>query len=175
MRPRARADTGDQIEQAVRGPIVTRSELEAQQARVWDHVTTVRGINDELRPWLRMTATRDLRANGIAAVRVGERICRSWVLLLGLLPIDYDDITLERVDPPRGFLERSTMLSQLAWEHERTLEPAPHGRSGCVITDRISYEPRIALPDAILRRLYTAIFRHRHRRLRRRFGGRALD
>jgi ligand-binding SRPBCC domain-containing protein len=161
--------------QAMRGPIVTRSELEAQQARVWDHVTTVRGINDELRPWLRMTATRDLRANGIAAVRIGERICRSWVLLLGVLPIDYDDITLERLDPPRGFLERSTMLSQRAWEHERTLEHSGGDGGRCVITDRIRYEPRVAVPDTILRAIYAAIFRHRHRRLRRRFGGRELD
>jgi ligand-binding SRPBCC domain-containing protein len=157
-----------------RGPIVTRSALDASQSEVWGHVTTVRGINEELGPWLRMTATRSLRANGLAEVRVGERICRSWVLLLGVLPVDYDDITLERLDPPRGFLERSTMLSQKAWEHERTIEPSGTGERSCVLTDRISYEPRMAVPDAILRRLYAAIFGHRHRRLRARFGGRAL-
>jgi ligand-binding SRPBCC domain-containing protein len=159
----------------VRGPIVTRSTLRAPQAEVWARVTTVRGINDELAPWLRMTSTRALRANGIADVRVGERICRSWVLLLGLLPVDYDDITLERLDPPNGFLERSAMLSQSAWEHERTLESVPDEDGGCILTDRIRYEPRLPLPDAILRALYTAIFRHRHRRLRRRFGGSALE
>ena len=142
---------------------------------MWEHVTTVRGINDELAPWLRMTSTRELRANGISAVRVGQRVCRSWVLLLGVLPIDFDDITLERLDPPSGFLERSTMLSQRAWEHERTLEPSGPDGGRCVITDRISYEPRVPAPDALLRGIYTAIFRHRHRRLRRRFGGRALE
>jgi ligand-binding SRPBCC domain-containing protein len=156
----------------LRAPITTRSALDATQDEVWTHVTTVDGINDELRPWLRMTAPRSLRANGLAEVRVGERICRSWVLLLGVLPIDYDDITLERLDPPNGFLERSTMLSQKAWQHERTIEPGPDG-GGCILTDRISYEPRVAVPDAILRGLYAAIFAHRHRRLRRRFGGRA--
>jgi hypothetical protein len=137
-------------------------------------VTAVDGINDELWPWLRMTSTRSLRERGIAHVRVGERVHRSWVLLLGVLPIDYDDITLERLDPPRGFLERSTMLSQRAWEHERTIEPALDAADGCVLTDRISYEPRVRIPDAILRWLYAAIFRHRHQRLRQRFGGEAL-
>jgi ligand-binding SRPBCC domain-containing protein len=155
----------------VRGPIVTRSLLHAGRDEVWARVSTVRGINDEFWPLMRMTAPRRVREQGLAAVRVGERVCRSWVLLLGVLPVDYDDITLVRLDPPRGFLERSAMLSQRIWEHERTLEPAPEG---CRVTDRISYEPRVALPDAVFRALYGSIFGYRHRRLRRRFGGRPL-
>ena len=154
---------------------MTRSALHAPQLEVWARVTTVDGINDELAPWLRMTATRTLRANGIAEVRVGERICRSWVLLFGVLPVDYDDITLERLDPPRGFLERSAMLSQKTWEHERTIERAADAASACVLTDRIRYEPRVPVPDVLMRTLYAAVFRHRHRRLRRRFGVEALD
>jgi ligand-binding SRPBCC domain-containing protein len=138
---------------------------------VWEHVSTVRGINDEFWPLLRMTAPRKLREEGLAAVRVGERVCRSWVLLFGVLPVDYDDITLVHLDPPRGFLERSTMLSQRAWQHERTLDG---DALGCTVTDRVSYEPRVPLPDALYRALYRLIFRYRHRRLRRRFGGRAL-
>jgi ligand-binding SRPBCC domain-containing protein len=155
----------------LRPAIVTRSELEADLAQVWAGITTVDGINDELRPLLRMTAPAGVKERGLSDVVVGQRICRSWVLLFGLLPVDYDDITLERLDPPRGFLERSSMLSQRRWEHERTLEPAP---GGCVITDRIRYQPRLPVPDAILRPLYARIFRHRHRRLQRRYGGRLL-
>jgi ligand-binding SRPBCC domain-containing protein len=152
----------------VRGPIVTRSLLLAPRAEVWGWVSTARGINDELRPVLRMTAPAGLRRDGLERVEVGTRICRSIVLLFGVLPVDYDDITLVRLDPPSGFLERSRMLSQRVWEHERTLEAVPEG---CVLSDRISYAPRLPLPDRVLRALYTAVFRHRHRRLRRRFGG----
>jgi ligand-binding SRPBCC domain-containing protein len=155
----------------LRPPIVTRSALEASPAEVWARITTVEGINDELRPLLRMTAPTRLKERGLSEVVVGERLCRSWVLLFGVLPIDYDDITLERLDPPRGYLERSSMLSQRRWEHERTIDPAP---DGCVITDRIRYEPRLPIPDAVLRPLFERIFRHRHRRLQRRFGGHAL-
>jgi hypothetical protein len=159
---------------AIRGPIITRSRLDASQRDVFESVTTFRGINDEFWPWLRMTAPHRLREQGLSGVTVGERVCRSWILLLGVVPVDYDDITLERLEPPQGFLERSTMLSQRAWEHERTIEPAADGAQTCVLTDRISYEPRLPLPDAPLRALYTAIFAYRHRRLRARFGGERL-
>ncbi|HZO07397.1 MAG TPA: hypothetical protein VFB52_13495, partial [Solirubrobacterales bacterium] len=105
---------------------------------------------------------------GIEDARPGERIGRSWVLAFGLIPFDYDDLTLERVDPGRGFLERSTMLTQRLWEHERTIEPA--GET-CMLVDRVAWEPRLPVPGAWLAPLIAAIFRHRHARLRRRFGG----
>ena len=149
-------------------PIVTRSLLHASQVEIWEWVSTVRGINDECWPLFRMTAPARVREQGLGAVVLGERLCRSWVLLFGALPVDYDDITLVRLDPPRGFLERSAMLSQRVWEHERTIEPAD---GGCVLTDRISYEPRLPLPERALRPLYRFVFRHRHGRLRRTFGG----
>ena len=155
----------------LRRPIITRSLLEADPATVWEGITTAEGINYEFRPLLRMTVPRHLRESGLANVVTGERLCRSWILLFGVLPIDYDDITLVRLDPGQGFLERSSMLTQRKWEHQRSIEPAP---GGCVLTDRIRYEPRLPAPDALLRPLFTSIFRYRHHRLRRRYGGTAL-
>lgn len=145
------------------------SRLDAPSGSVWDRVTTFEGVNDELMPIMRMTAPRHVRSIDTGSVVLGERLCRSWVLLFGLIPFDYDDVTLVRLDPGRGFLERSPMLSQRFWEHERTIEPA--GEDGCVLTDRICFEPRLPLPGPMLRPLLRRIFRHRHRRLRRRFGG----
>jgi ligand-binding SRPBCC domain-containing protein len=55
------------------------------------------------------------------------------------------------------------------WEHERTL--APTGDGGCVLQDRVRFEPRLPLPGPMLLPLYRTVFRHRHRRLRRHFGG----
>lgn len=155
----------------LRGPIVTRSLLAAPREAVWARVSTAAGVNDELWPVFRMTAPARLRQDGLGAVEVGRRICRSFVLLGGVLPIDWDDITLVELDPPAGFRERSSMLSQRVWEHERTLEQTA---DGCVLTDRIGYLPRVAVPDAALRALFSRVFRHRHRRLQRRFGGRFL-
>jgi hypothetical protein len=108
------------------------------------------------------------RAGGLDLASIGPgSLGRSWILLFGLLPIDYDEIGLERVDR-RGFLERSTMLSQRLWEHERTIERA---EGGCRVSDRIAWEPRAPLPGSLLRPLFGAVFRHRHRRLRRYFDG----
>ena len=153
----------------LRGPIVTRSLLLAPRDAVWARVSTAAGVNDELWPLFRMTAPERLRHDGLGAVEVGRRICRSFVLLGGVLPIDWDDITLVELDPPAGFRERSSMLSQRVWEHERALEQTS---DGCMLTDRVGYLPRIAVPDAALRALFSRVFRHRHRRLQRRFGGR---
>jgi ligand-binding SRPBCC domain-containing protein len=149
-----------------RAEIRVESRLEAEPAVVWARVMSAEGINDELGPWFRMTVPRGLDSLDLESVEPG-RLGRSWVLLFGLVPVDYDDLGLERIEPGRGFLERSTMLSQRLWEHERTIEPVAGG--GCTVTDRIAWEPRPPLPGRLLRPLFAAVFRHRHRRLRRHF------
>ncbi len=144
------------------------SRLQAPPEVVWARVITAEGVNDELRPLLRMTVPRGLGDFGIDDVEPGRPLGRSWVLLFGLVPFDYDEICLERVESGRGFLERSRMLTQRLWEHERTIEPR---EGGCELSDRVAWEPRLPLPGALLAPLIAAVFRHRHRRLRRRFGG----
>jgi ligand-binding SRPBCC domain-containing protein len=145
------------------------SLLAAPPGPVWERVTTPAGINDEMRPFLRMTLPRGIEWLDLATVQPGQRLGRSWILLFGLIPFDYDDITLVRIEENRGFLERSQMLSQRVWEHERTLEPA--GDDRCLITDRVAWQPRLGLPGEPLVPVIRRFFRHRHRRLRRRFGG----
>jgi ligand-binding SRPBCC domain-containing protein len=152
---------------AVRFSITSR--LEAEREVVWERVTTRAGVNAELMPIVRMTLPRGVDRLDLASVTPGERIGRCWILLFGLIPIDWDDLTLERLDPPDGFLERSSMLSMRSWEHERTLEPVAGG--GCVLSDRIGFVPRGLLPGRVLLPIYRMVFRHRHRRLRRQFGG----
>ena len=154
-----------------RAAVEVSSLLDAPPGEVWERISTPEGINDELRPWLRMTVPggRDLNLDSI---EVGEPIGRSWVLAFGVLPVDYDEINLIELERGRGFLERSRMLSQKVWEHRRTLTRA---EGGTLVTDRVSWEPRLPLPAGSMRPLFRAIFRHRHRRLRRNFGGKAVD
>ncbi len=140
------------------------SELGADAGTVWARATDPAGINDELGPIMRMTVPRGAEDFGLADEAPG-RIGRSWVLLFGFLPFDYDDLNIVRLDPGRSFLERSKMLSMRLWEHERTLEPL--GEDRCQITDRLAWEPRLPLPGPLFRPLILAIFRHRHRRLQR--------
>jgi ligand-binding SRPBCC domain-containing protein len=144
-----------------------QSVVPASPETVWERVSTFEGVNDELRPVLRMTAPARVRGLDPSEVVLGERIFRSWVLLFGVLPIDYDDLTLIALEPGRGFHERSRMLSMRVWEHERTLSPEG---TGCLVRDRLSFEPRLPGMGPLLERIVRATFSHRHRRLRRRFG-----
>jgi hypothetical protein len=145
------------------------SLIEADPATIWDRVTSPEGINDEMRPYMRMTVPPGFDGLGPESVVLGEPIGRSWVLLFGLVPFDYDDLTLIELEPGSRFLERSRMLSQRVWEHERTVVPEGEGR--CRVTDRIRWEPRLPIPARLLRPLFGWFFGHRHRRLRRHFGG----
>jgi ligand-binding SRPBCC domain-containing protein len=152
---------------ASRAGIELSSRLDADPEAIWERIATPEGINDELRPWLRMTVPGDQDLD-LNSIEVGRSLGRSWVLLFGLIPIDYDEITIAELDRGRGFVERSTMLSQRAWEHVRTIR---QNDGGSLVTDSISWEPRLPVPASAMRPLFRAIFRHRHRRLIRHFGG----
>lgn len=147
------------------------SVLRAPADAVWARVTTFAGINDEMRPLMRMTAPRALREGGITAVPIGERACRSWILAGGVLPVEYDDLVVVELEDGR-FLERSSMLTQRVWEHERTVAPHPEGS---LVTDRVAFTPRRGIPAALTARMIGLTFAHRHRRLQRRFSGRPAD
>jgi hypothetical protein len=150
--------------------IEVTTRLPAPASEVWGRAVTPEGINDELRPILRMTMPRGMEVATIEDVPTGETLGRSWILLGGLLPVDYDDLRLTEIEPGRRFQERSRTASFAVWSHERIVEPAGEGE--CTVTDRLGWEfkPLLArVPGA--GRLATAIvgflFRHRHRRLER--------
>jgi ligand-binding SRPBCC domain-containing protein len=155
--------------------LTARSRLDAPAERVWERITTMVGVNDELWPLARMTHPPGVDRLDPELAELGEPAFRSWVLLFGLVPVDYDDITIVRLDPGRGFLERSRLGTQRLWEHERRIEPAGDppsgGQAGCVLVDRICHEPRLPLGERAQTALFRQVFLHRHRRLRKRFGG----
>lgn len=100
----------------------------------------------------------------------GRTLFRSRLLFLGFLPVEYDDVGLAEFEPGKRFLERSQMMSQKVWEHERLVVA---DGSGCTITDRIAFEPRIRWSAAVYESAFRATFRLRHRNLRRMFGNRS--
>ena len=140
------------------------SRLSAAPQDVWDRAVTVEGINYELGPWVRMTVPRGLDMDALRAGQLG----RSWILAFGVLPVDYDDLGLAVLEDGKGFRERSTMASASAWHHDRELVPLPGG--GTRVVDEIGFEPRIGAFGGLQAFVFQAMFRHRHRRLRRRFG-----
>jgi ligand-binding SRPBCC domain-containing protein len=149
------------------------SRINVSADTAWDHATSFDGVNHELMPLMRMTAPRDFRRLDPERIVLGERLFRSWVFLFGVIPFEYDDLTLVELEPPRRFLERSPMMSMKLWQHERIVEPDGGGR--CVVTDNLTFEPRMAFMRPLARLIVGFQFRHRHRRLRGRFGGRPSE
>lgn len=146
------------------------SALMADRRTLLDHIGTLEGVNLELRPLLRMTLPRRFRGTTLYEVPTGEWLFRSWLLLGGVLPIDYDHLRLESVDPESGFIESSSMLSMRVWRHERRIQGLADG--GCEVQDTLTFQPRIWASGPLLTAFVTTLFRHRHRKLQAMFGAR---
>jgi ligand-binding SRPBCC domain-containing protein len=144
-----------------------QSRLVASPEDVWAIVSTMAGVNDELWPLFRMTHPRGRDRIDAQEVPLGVRVFRSTLLLGGVLPIDYDDLVFDEIDPGRGFVERSSMLTSRVWRHVRRVDPRPGG--GTIVTDRIDFEPRTPPLAPVLCAIVPRVFRHRHKRLRKRF------
>ena len=142
------------------------SVLAADRETVWAHCSSVQGVQRELSPWFRMTFPDDVARLTPERVTLGKPLSRSVLLLFGVLPLDWDDVTFIEIDPGRRFVERSSMASQRVWEHERFLEDVAGGTR---ITDRLRWEGRFpgaaALFDLVVPRLFT----WRHQQLRKIF------
>ena len=145
---------------------VVSSTLSATPELLWSHAVSPSGVNRELRPLLRMTFPKDI-SNVTESWQPGERVFRSWLLFAGVLPVEYDDVVFVEVEPGRRFLERSSLFSQRMWEHERSIEPMANA---CRVTDRVHFVPRIPVLEPLFAPLFEAVFRLRHRNLRRLFG-----
>ena len=142
------------------------SRLEADAVQVWAHSTSPDGINREFRPLLRMTFPLGEEFPP-PDWTPGRTLFRSRLLFLGFLPVEYDDVSLVEFEPGKRFLERSKMMSQKVWEHERIVTA---DGNGCSLTDRVGFEPRIRFLAPVYERAFRITFRLRHRNLRRIFG-----
>ena len=150
--------------------IIERQVLvDAPVEQVWERVVTPEGINDELRPWMTMSMPRGAESLTVDNVPIGTPIGRAWLRLFGVLPFDYDLLSIAELEAGRRFREESTMLSMREWRHERSV--TPEGDDRTVVRDRITYQLRAALRPAtpVVAAGLRALFGHRHRRLQRHF------
>lgn len=154
--------------------IERQSVIEAPAEQVWARVVTPEGINDELRPWMTMSMPRGAESLTVDTVPIGTPVGRCWMRLFGVLPFDYDHLTIAELWPGEGFHEESTMMSMRLWRHERSVKPQTDGKT--VVRDRLTFQLR-----AVLRPLtpvvavgIRALFGHRHRRLQRHFTDRGV-
>jgi ligand-binding SRPBCC domain-containing protein len=144
------------------------STLRAPRSEVWAVVSTMAGVNAELRPFVRMTYPHLSGQLSDAAIVPGQVLFRSWLLAGSVIPIDRHDLALERVIDGEGFDEESTSMLQRRWRHERRLTDTPEG--GCVVRDRLVIVPRLSIARPMVARTVRFLFDRRHRVLRKRFG-----
>ncbi len=142
------------------------SELAVTPREFWASMS-MKTMNWELRPLVRMTAPVAWQDCGIDQWETERVLFKSWILLFGILPVDRHAFRLRRVDRESGFLESSSSWLNRAWIHERTTVPSG---TGCTVIDRVSVVGRFPLFTAFLMPIYKRVFRHRHNRLRQRYG-----
>jgi hypothetical protein len=125
------------------------------------------GVNEELAPFVRMTAPPGWADRAIEAWPERTVLFSSWILLFGAIPLDKHTFFFRWIDPSRGFSESSTSFLHASWEHQREINGSEFA---CRVSDTVQFRSRIPGLGVVLEPLYKAIFRHRHRRLRIRFG-----
>jgi ligand-binding SRPBCC domain-containing protein len=123
-----------------------------------------------MRPWMTMSMPRSARGLTVDTVPLNRPLGRAWIRLFGILPVDFDHLSIVELDPGRYFHEKSTMLSMRHWEHERTLSRIDD--TSTRVTDRITLQTRLPGFNRIAATMLRAFFGHRHRRLARHFSAR---
>ena len=139
--------------------------LAVPMSTAWEWMTSFEGISKEMAPYLHMSAPRGVTSLASIDFVPGKPMFRSWITLFGVVPFDYSDLTLLRLEEGVGFLEQSPMGTMRLWRHERRLSPAG---AGCVLTDELTFEPRVA--GWLSFRIVRSFFAHRHRNLARHLG-----
>jgi ligand-binding SRPBCC domain-containing protein len=144
--------------------VTFESRLAASPEELWHWITSTQGVNAEMRPILKLDfpvgMTHIPQDGGSLGKKLGD--CR--FLLFGFVPVDLSRLTFVEIDPGRGFVEQSPLLSMKSWRHERTI--APDG-DGTRLVDRLEFAPRFGA--GLVSWFITWFFRHRHAVLRRRF------
>ena len=131
---------------------------------------TMKGVNSELSPLIRMTAPSEWSSKPIFEWPTGEVLFSSWILLFGILPVDRHTFFLQSIDRQRGFVEASSSLTNKLWHHRRQIN---RNGASCRLTDTVEFRCRLPLLAHVLGPVYRFIFRHRHQVLRSFYGGSA--
>ena len=143
-----------------------KSDLAIEPSEFWS-TASLKSVNWELAPIARMTAPNEWAERGIESWEVGVDLFKSWILLCGLLPVDRHSFRFREIVRGAGFRECSSSWMNREWNHDRTIvarEP------GCTLIDQVTFVSRIPILAPLLLPLYRLVFRHRHRRLKKRYG-----
>ena len=147
-----------------------KTNVAANPNSVWQHMTSIAGVNREFFPLLKMTGSRKYQRLDDHSEMLGKQLFRSWILLFGIVPVEYDDLCIIELVPGKKFVEASSMLMQKKWRHERSIEALPD--FGSTIEDHICFEARFPILAPISYPIILALFKYRHFRLQQILGPR---
>ena len=145
------------------------SKLHASTERVWEWITSIKGISAEMWPFFRMTVPKDVVSLNDVDIKLGVRMFRSYVFLFGVLLIDYSDMTLLELNIGEGFTEQSPMGSMKLWRHERRIVPCASDSNAVLLVDQLTFQPRMA--SRFVKWFIHRVFVHRHQVLKAKLGG----
>lgn len=143
-----------------------RTEVKASPEEVWEHASTMAGVNMELSPIIRMTYPQRCASLNAESMNKKNGYVTSWILLFGLIPVDRWVMHFVEFGPRFRFLERSKVCSMKFWEHERNIVGC---NGGALIIDRIRFIPIMKPLAPIVARMMRTVFINRHRNLKKIF------
>lgn len=142
-----------------------RTYLATDWATVWQEVTTLKGINREMMPYLKMSGPEENLVE-LFQNHPESPLFTSQILMGGWLPVDQMKVTI--VDGGEGwFVEQSPMYWMKLWRHERRVEPF---QTGCLLSDHVLFRPEIGIMAPVMKYFLILFFQHRHRMLQQHFG-----
>ncbi len=139
------------------------SELKIDAEILRKDAFTMKGVNFELFPLVKMTSPTHYSDKSILEWPKNQRVFTSILLLGGIVPIDYHDFTFVALELD-GFEECSNTLMNKEWKHKRTIIDSG---GASLVVDKVSYRSRVSFVGLLMKSIYKFIFKHRHKRLRR--------
>lgn len=147
-------------------PSFTISSLVKKEIQeVSSELLTMKGVNYELMPLIRMSMPPDHLSKSIVKWPVGSVIFTSTVFLFGIIPVDKHKFRLVKTDQ-FGIEERSTALSNLEWNHLRQIT---HTNEHTEISDVVEFKPILQISGYFMLPIYKSIFKHRHKRIMKKY------
>jgi ligand-binding SRPBCC domain-containing protein len=140
------------------------SKVPTSPEELWDWSTSVRGVDAEMNPILKLEFPEGMTELPQDKSKLGRPLGNCKFRLFGVLPVDLSRLTFVEVEPGRRFVEQSPLLSMKAWRHEREIRPAVGGTR---LVDTLEFTPRFA--TGIVKWFISRFFQHRHEVLRRQF------
>ncbi|WP_296945722.1 hypothetical protein [uncultured Massilia sp.] len=144
--------------------VTFESKLPRTPGELWRWSTSVRGVDAEMAPVLKLDFPEGMREVPQDPGSLGKPLGNCKFLLFGVVPVDLSRLTFVEIEPGRRFVEQSPLLSMKAWRHERAIVPAADGTR---VVDTLEFTPRFA--TRIGAWFISRFFSHRHEGLQRQF------